>query len=141
MIQRKPLTLLHLIRLFKTPHCTGKEMNALVELITACINYKENNAVDMRSYLVASAQFESIWRLYFDPLLIETVNSCDERDRKSAIGQEAYLSKQSLTVRWTDGREDVCSDGVVHPRERVDNLVHQALNACTNKETINGFTQ
>ncbi|CAF3142745.1 unnamed protein product, partial [Rotaria sp. Silwood2] len=43
---------------------------------------------------------------------------------------------QSLTVRWTDGREDVCSDGIVQPRERIDNLVHQALNVCENKEQL-----
>ena len=111
-------------------------MNALIELITACINYNENNAIDMRRYLMEPGQFESLWRLYFDPLLIETVDSLDERARTNAVGQPAYLCKQSLTVRWTDGREDVCSDGVVQPRERVDNLVHQALAACENREQL-----
>ncbi|CAF3688580.1 unnamed protein product [Rotaria sp. Silwood1] len=133
---RKPLTLLHLIRLFKFTRCTGKEMNALIELLTACLNYNENNAIDMQCYLIAPAHFESLWRLYFDPLLIEKVTSQDPRARNDAPGQTAYLSNQPITVRWTDGREDVCTDGVVNGRERIDHLVHRALSACDGKEQL-----
>jgi hypothetical protein len=99
-------------------------MNALIHLITACVNYTENNAVDMRRCLIEPDHFESLWRLDFDPLLI------------AAIGQEAYVSQQPLTVRWSDRREDVCSDGLVQPRERVDNLVHLALNTCESHERL-----
>ena len=132
----KPLNLLHVVRLFITPHCTGKEMNALIELITTCINYSENDAVDMRRYLLEPTHFEPLWRLYFDPLLIETVDGADGPARTDAVGQAAYRSNQPLAVRWTDSREDVCPDGVVQPRERVDNLVHLALNACEHQEQL-----
>ena len=117
----KSLSLLHLIRLFKFSRCSGKEMNALIKLLTACIDYKENNAVNMQSYLIESAYFEPLWRLYFDPLLIETATSSDTH---------------VIIVKWTDGREDKCNDGRVDERERLDYLVHRALSACNGKEQL-----
>ena len=112
-------------------------MNALIQLITACLDYHENNAVNMEEYLILPANFEALWRLYFDPLLIETVvANRDPRDKTNAPGQTAYLSRHPITVRWTDGREDVCSDGRVGVRERVDNLVHRALSVCDDKDQL-----
>ncbi|CAF1151526.1 unnamed protein product, partial [Rotaria sordida] len=134
--QNKPLTLVHLIRLFRCPHCTGKEMNGLIQLLTECINYNENNAVDMCKFLVQPTFFEAIWRIYFDPLIIESVQSTDPTVRSDAVNQLAYRSKQKLIVKWTDGREDECNDGCALPRLRVNDLVHKALDACQDSEEL-----
>ena len=109
----KPLSLLHLIRLFKFSRCSGKEMNALIKLLIACIDYKENNAVNMQSYLIEPAYFEPLWRLYFDPLLIETATSSDIHVQTNARDKKSYSSKQPIIVKRTDGREDKCNDGRV----------------------------
>ena len=72
------------IRLFKYPHCSGKEMNALIELITACVNYSENKAEDMRRCLIEPD--------HFDPLLIET-DACTRRPSGRKL---SFLSSHSL---------------------------------------------
>ncbi|CAF5060081.1 unnamed protein product, partial [Rotaria sp. Silwood1] len=132
----KPLTLVHLIRLFRCSHCTGKEMNGLIQLLTECINFNENNAVDMRRYLVQPTFFEAIWRIYFDPLIIESAQSTDPNVCTEAVNQLAYRSKQKLIVKWTDGREDECNDGCAQARLRVNDLVHKALDACQDSEEL-----
>ncbi|CAF4694006.1 unnamed protein product, partial [Rotaria sp. Silwood1] len=132
----KPLTLVHLIRLFRCSHCTGKEMNGLIQLLTECISFNENDAVDMCRYLVQPTFFEAIWRIYFDPLIIESAQSTDPNVCIKAINQLAYRSKQKLIVKWTDGREDECNDGCAQARLRVKDLVHKALDACQDSEEL-----
>ncbi|CAF4823093.1 unnamed protein product, partial [Rotaria sp. Silwood2] len=132
----KPLTLVHLIRLFRCPHCTGKEMNGLIQLLTECINFNENNAEDMCKYLVQPTFFEPIWRIYFDPLIIESAQCMDPAVCSDAVNQLAYRSKQKLIVKWSDGREDECNDGCALPRLRVNDIIHKALDACQHSEEL-----
>ncbi|CAF4794749.1 unnamed protein product, partial [Rotaria sp. Silwood1] len=133
---KKPLTLLHLIRLFKATRCSGKEISSLIELLTACISYAEPGAVDMKPYLIEPDHFEPVWRLYFDPLIIESVKCADSAIEKAACGQTVYSASRSITVKWSDGREDFYDDGNVEARERVDDLVHMALSVCVRKEQL-----
>ncbi|CAF5032108.1 unnamed protein product, partial [Rotaria sp. Silwood1] len=133
---KKPLTLLHLIRLFKATRCSGKEISSLIELLTACISYAEPGAVDMKPYLIEPDHFEPVWRLYFDPLIIESVKCADSAIEKAACGQTVYSASRSITVKWSDGREDFYDDGNVEAPERVDDLVHMALSVCVRKEQL-----
>ncbi|CAF3590050.1 unnamed protein product, partial [Rotaria sp. Silwood2] len=103
-----------------------------------CIRYTESKLGDLRQYLIEPRCFESLWRLYFDPLIIKSVLQGDALAHKEALGQTAYrpLSKHEIHVQWTDERKDKYIDGMITKRERVNGLVHEALSACRNKEEL-----
>ena len=111
-------------------------MNALIALLQACVNHNESNAVDMRRYLIEPEYFDALWMLYFDPLLIKNAIFTSNDVCTDAINRTDFFINQHIKVVWSDGREDICRTGVVHPRLRVDTLVHQALNACENSQQL-----
>ncbi|CAF1360682.1 unnamed protein product [Adineta steineri] len=132
----KPLSLTHLIRLFKYHNCSGKEISCLVNLLLECVKFSESNGTDMKPYLCVQEHFGPLWKLYFDPLTIESANCVDQKMAKDAIGRKSFPCSKSISVTWSDGRQDPCRDGNVNQRERVDPLVHLALAACQTKEQL-----
>ena len=132
----KPLHWAHLLRLFKSVQCTGKEINCLIELLTICITYNEGNANDMRHLLNEPDYFESLWRLYFDPLIIVSAQSTDTHAQREASGRSSYLASKPISAKWSDGREDICKDGIIVARTRIDEIVHMALNPSLSKDHL-----
>ncbi|CAF3506451.1 unnamed protein product [Rotaria sp. Silwood1] len=113
-------------------------MDALINLLMQCLNYSANKSNNERLYLINPDCFECLWHLYFDPLLVRCVFEGNELVRKGAIGKESYQSstQQRIRIKWTDSREDEYSDGNITRRQRVNMIVHEALNACKNKEQL-----
>ena len=127
---------MHLLRLFKSVQCTGIELNCLIELLIKCVTYNEGNADDRRHLLNEPEYFEPLWRLYFDPLLIISVQSTDANAQREAPGRSSYLTSKPISAKWSDGREDMCRDGIVAARIRVDEIVHMALNPSLSQEQL-----
>ncbi|CAF0986919.1 unnamed protein product [Didymodactylos carnosus] len=132
----KPLTLTHLIRLFKYQSCSGKEINSLINLLLECVKFSEPNTINMKQYLCVKDYFVPLWKLYFDPLTIESANCTDKKVEKDAIGRKSFSCSKTISITWSDHRQDLCRDGNVNPRERSDPLVHMALEACATKEQL-----
>ncbi|CAF3680158.1 unnamed protein product [Rotaria sp. Silwood1] len=132
----KPPSLKDYIRLFKFHSCTGREINALINLLIECVNFSEPNSLDMKPYLCEKDYFGPLWKLYFDPLTIESVNCTDQKAAKDAIGRKSFSCSKPISITWTDHRQDLYRDGNVNPRQRVDPLVHIALQACATKEQL-----
>ncbi|CAF3441242.1 unnamed protein product [Rotaria sp. Silwood2] len=127
-----------LMSLFDVYDCTGQEMNALINVITECIRHTESRLGKMHKYLIEPEYFESIWRLYFDPLIIKNVLQDDAHTHEEAVGQTAYLSltNNEIYIQWTDERKDKYIQGIVPRRSRVNELVHEALNVCQDSKEI-----
>ncbi|CAF1361581.1 unnamed protein product [Adineta steineri] len=132
----EPLNLTHLIRLFKYHSCSGKEINCLINLLLECMEFSEPNSIDMKPYLCVKEYFRPLWKLYFDPLTIESANCVDEKLAKDAIGRKSFSCSKSILITWSDDRQDLCRDGNVNRRERLDPLVHMALTACRTKQQL-----
>ncbi|CAF5149215.1 unnamed protein product, partial [Rotaria sp. Silwood1] len=90
----------------------------------------------MKPYLCEKDYFGPLWKLYFDPLTIESVNCTDQKAAKDAIGRKSFSCSKPISITWTDHRQDLYRDGNVNPRQRVDPLVHIALQACATKEQL-----
>ncbi|CAF4262361.1 unnamed protein product, partial [Rotaria sp. Silwood2] len=132
----KPLTLSHLLRLFDVAACTGKEMDSLVEILKISINFKEDDARDMNEYLVDPNYFGPMWQLYFNPLIIQNASGDDGEAVREVLGHMKFVGDQSMKIVWSDGREDTFDDGHVAPRSRIDEIVHQGLKVCGEKEKL-----
>ncbi len=93
----------------------------------------------MRPFLVEPHFFEPIWRLYFNPLSIQSATCYgDPSVAEKAIDKLSFTSYNGSTmeITWSDERTDVYADGKVFKRKRVDSLVYLALDECCDKEKL-----
>jgi hypothetical protein len=128
-IQSHPKSLKSLLKLFELKNSSSIDCDNLICLIITILEnfLQEKNDECGFKYLFRDCNFSSLWKLYFDPLLIKSALNQNKKEINTLIRKETFIPTEGffINVTWTDDRSEKHIE--TYKRVRIDSIVNICL--------------